>query len=720
VIEKKMGGGRRERERRNGGREGEKERDESGGGQKKTMCIFFPSPSRYAHLTLPLPPLCFCPVLFFLAMMFSEQRRLIEAKRANEHGISVVLNNVEVRLSGQTLLSKVCCKFDRCRTYALLGESGSGKSTLLKTIAGMYSVRRGSVEWYNGGRRMFDGTQDTIDMERWRMSVVYVPKNHHPFVVLGLKSAECIAFALRMRTHTPSATIVVTRVNKLLERFGLSGLANQNCSLLSDGQTALLTLACACVGKPGLVLADEPLGALDIISASKVRSEFLRMARHGATVVCSVHQPGKAALKDFHGAAIMRAGRMRHWSCPRRGPSESVDSLEDFFYSSHNNVDPPKDDDVDFNLHINVGSTSRMGLDMEREEGKEMREKGNDDENDENDDNNNNNDNDDDYDYDDASTFSKCCYLSHRNVLASVRGEKTVWRCMLAVALALQLVLLVFSERWHCRSNPPGEATEWVEQIKVYEFTMFLAASVWLSCPAYEAAFSTRYRWELDHLEMDTGAFGPVSTVTSEMLTGFCTDMRLVGVYTLVLWLSTSSVGMPPDLERVLHSAWIALITWLGLLLLASLGRAVGSATATAIACAGHGPDIAGDALTQWMFVCWTLPGANGSGSLRRLSPVWLVRDMLVELRIVSHRVFSCQACEGSASSLSLRETMWPCLDDETHISIQDVLDRVGWWSKWNISWTLLCLFVLVVLARLSELICLRLSRYMRSRPWKQ
>lgn len=141
------------------------------------------------------------------------------------------------------------------QVIALLGPNGSGKSTLLKTLAGHVAVQGGSIML--GEREL-----GKLSVAQRSEHVMYMPQDFPSAVHLTV--FESILVAAQVNTGNKRTQDLFDRVNHLLERLGITHLAQKHLNKLSGGQRQLVGLAQALVRRPKLLLLDEPLSALDL------------------------------------------------------------------------------------------------------------------------------------------------------------------------------------------------------------------------------------------------------------------------------------------------------------------------------------------------------------------------------------------------------------------------------------------------------------------------
>ena len=221
-----------------------------------------------------------------------------------EAGGAVELEGISKRYGAVAAVDGLSLAIRPGEFFTLLGPSGSGKSTALSVVAGFTAPDAGRVRL--GGRDL------TAAAPRDRgLGMVF--QNYAIFPHLDV--FENVAFPLRAR-RVPSAEIRV-RVAEALATVQLSGLEKRGAKQLSGGQQQRVALARAVVARPGIVLMDEPLGALDKNLRYHMQTEIRDLQRRlGMTAVFVTHDQ-EEAMNMSDRIAIMNGGRLVQAGPPR-------------------------------------------------------------------------------------------------------------------------------------------------------------------------------------------------------------------------------------------------------------------------------------------------------------------------------------------------------------------------------------------------------------------
>lgn len=216
----------------------------------------------------------------------------------------VVLEGVSKHFGDVEAVRRVDLEVRRGEFFSLLGPSGCGKTTLLRLIAGF--------EDPDGGRISIAGRDVTGTRPQQRpTAMVFQSYALFPTMTVG----ENVGYGLRVRGMARKER--AARVEELLSRVDLPGLAQRPVALLSGGQQQRVALARALAVEPDVLLFDEPLSNLDVALRDQTRRELKRLQhRLGTTSVYVTHDQQEAlALSDRIG--VMRSGSLIQIDTPR-------------------------------------------------------------------------------------------------------------------------------------------------------------------------------------------------------------------------------------------------------------------------------------------------------------------------------------------------------------------------------------------------------------------
>lgn len=158
------------------------------------------------------------------------------------------------------------------RVGILLGPNGAGKSTVIKSIAGLLR--------YKGTVRIQGLDSRTVEAKR---CFAYVPEI--PYMYEALTIREHIEFI----TRAYGLTVPEEEIQELFETFELTDKQDKLGNELSKGMMQKVSICCALVIKPKVILLDEPMVGLDPAAIKELKQVILRLRDEGCTILISTH-----------------------------------------------------------------------------------------------------------------------------------------------------------------------------------------------------------------------------------------------------------------------------------------------------------------------------------------------------------------------------------------------------------------------------------------------
>lgn len=216
----------------------------------------------------------------------------------------LTISGLEVRMGQQAILRGLDLEVGEHAIVSVLGANGVGKTTLMRTIAGIYSAASGHIVFQ--GRDITNRPSHRIVRE----GIAQAPEGRQIF------SNMSVAENLRLGAlYLPEGELAPAQV-RVLDLFPqLADRLQQKAGSLSGGEQQMLCIARALMGKPSLLLLDEPsLGLAPLL----VRLIFglVETIRASGTAVLLVEQNARAALKVADYAYVMDGGRIAFAGTP--------------------------------------------------------------------------------------------------------------------------------------------------------------------------------------------------------------------------------------------------------------------------------------------------------------------------------------------------------------------------------------------------------------------
>jgi predicted ABC-type transport system involved in lysophospholipase L1 biosynthesis ATPase subunit len=194
--------------------------------------------------------------------------------RLHDGGAIAALRNVDLQIGAGDCV-------------AVVGASGSGKSSLVNLLCGIDHPTAGTVLW---GGRPIHTQQDWARLRRQSIGIIFQEFNLIP-TLTALENVELALLGRRL-----SAKLRLARAGVVLERVGLASRMHHIVTRLSGGERQRVAIARAIVNEPQVLLADEPTGNLDSVSAANVADLLFTLCETtGMTLILVTHDDAFAA-----------------------------------------------------------------------------------------------------------------------------------------------------------------------------------------------------------------------------------------------------------------------------------------------------------------------------------------------------------------------------------------------------------------------------------------
>jgi iron(III) transport system ATP-binding protein len=199
---------------------------------------------------------------------------------------AISFDEVVVSLGGKNILDALSFNLIPGEVICLLGESGSGKSTILRAIAGIQTIKSGTISINN---IIVSSAKKTLEPQKRGVGMMFQDFALFPHLSL----LENVLFGL---SHL-SRKEALAQARGALSRVGLLDREKDFPHMLSGGQQQRLALARTIAPRPSIILLDEPFSGLDSRMRENIRTETMAVLREiNATTIIVTHDPEEAML----------------------------------------------------------------------------------------------------------------------------------------------------------------------------------------------------------------------------------------------------------------------------------------------------------------------------------------------------------------------------------------------------------------------------------------
>jgi ABC-2 type transport system ATP-binding protein len=187
------------------------------------------------------------------------------------------LENLSKSYRGIPAISNVNFRVNAGEVVGYLGANGSGKSTTVKIITGLLQP--------NEGRVLFQGRNIRDDLMSFRATLGYVPEEAHLYTYLsGLEYLQLVGRLRGLRERQ-----IQIKAHRLLHLLGLESWRHSPISMYSKGMKQRVLIAAALMHDPRLLIFDEPLSGLDVLSSRLFKDLLVELTAAGKAVLYISH-----------------------------------------------------------------------------------------------------------------------------------------------------------------------------------------------------------------------------------------------------------------------------------------------------------------------------------------------------------------------------------------------------------------------------------------------
>jgi iron complex transport system ATP-binding protein len=198
------------------------------------------------------------------------------------------LQALQVRVPGATLLHALSLRLEAGQLVGVVGPNGAGKSTLLRALAGLLPAK---------GEILIDGgAASRLSQQKRAQAMAYLPQGHGVHWPLSVQDVVALG-RYPHGLHDPHCADASARalILEAMARADVAELADRSILSLSGGEKARVMIARVLASQAPILLADEPMAALDPSHQLSIMARLREEAARGALVLVVTHDLGLAA-----------------------------------------------------------------------------------------------------------------------------------------------------------------------------------------------------------------------------------------------------------------------------------------------------------------------------------------------------------------------------------------------------------------------------------------
>ena len=189
----------------------------------------------------------------------------------------IKLENISFSFGNRQILENISFKINQGEILGILGPNGVGKSTIFNLITGLIKPDYGKISF-----NKIDATDFPIYLRTTKFEIGYVPQHGGYFHNLTVKENLIAIGEILIKDKIERES----SINSLITKFQLDSVNNIKAQVLSGGQKKKLVIALALLGKPKLLLLDEPSSALDLLTIKMLQEIIINLQTENNIGIC--------------------------------------------------------------------------------------------------------------------------------------------------------------------------------------------------------------------------------------------------------------------------------------------------------------------------------------------------------------------------------------------------------------------------------------------------
>jgi len=189
----------------------------------------------------------------------------------------IKLENISFSFGNRQILEDISFKINQGEILGILGPNGVGKSTIFNLITGLIKPDYGKISF-----NKIDATDFPIYLRTTKFKIGYVPQHGGYFHSLTVKENLIAIGEILIKDKIERES----SINSLITKFQLDSVNNIKAQVLSGGQKKKLVIALALLGKPKLLLLDEPFSALDLLTIKMLQEIIINLQTENNIGIC--------------------------------------------------------------------------------------------------------------------------------------------------------------------------------------------------------------------------------------------------------------------------------------------------------------------------------------------------------------------------------------------------------------------------------------------------